>query len=178
MPSDQFAEIPALLTKLQSQISDLQPIMLEISETLRVAILRNFENEKDAATGKPWQRLAHRTIKQRTKAGHWPGKILQRTGLLKRSIISSAGTDFAQVSTNMVYAAIHNFGGIIHRSQVKTYLRKKREGKESKKPGGNKRMIDHPMSSFRVPARPFMTVNQATIDKIKNQITRHLTDQT
>ena len=172
MPSDQFAEIPALLTKLQSQISDLQPIMLEISETLRVAILRNFENEKDAATGKPWQRLAHRTIKQRTKAGHWPGKILQRTGLLKRSIISSAGTDFAQVSTNMVYAAIHNFGGIIHRSQVKTYLRKKTEGKETKKPGGNK------MSSFRVPARPFMTVNQATIDKIKNQITRHLTDQT
>lgn len=174
MPNDQFTEIPALLTKLQSQISDLQPIMLEISETLRVAILRNFENEKDAATGKPWQRLAHRTIKQRTKAGHWPGKILQRTGLLKRSIISSHGADFAQVSTNMVYAAIHNFGGVIHRSQVKTYLRKKREGKavspfgKAKKPGGNK------MSSVRVPARPFMTVNQATIDKVKNQITRHL----
>lgn len=174
MPSDQFAEIPALLTKLQSQISDLQPIMLEISETLRVAILRNFENEKDAATGKPWQRLAHRTIKQRTKAGHWPGKILQRTGLLKRSIISSAGTDFAQVSTNMVYAAIHNFGGIIHRSQVKTYLRKKTEGKGAKKPGSG----SAGGGSFRVPARPFMTVNQATIDKIKNQITRHLTDQT
>lgn len=94
---------------------------------------------------------------------------MQRRGQLKRSIISSYGEDFAQVSTNLIYAAIHNYGGVIHRSSLKTYLRKQREGKVSKKPSSNK------MGSIRIPARPFMQLNNQDIEKIKQKIINALT---
>ncbi len=159
---------PEIIEILKRRISNNRSLMASISETMRVAVLKNFESE-GSRLGKQWQRLSHKTIKQREKKGYWPGKILQRTGQLKRSILSSYGDDYAQVSTNLIYAAIQNYGGIIHRSSLKTYLRKKREGKEAKKPGRNK------MSSIRIPARPFMKLNDQDLEKIKSKIINALT---
>jgi phage virion morphogenesis protein len=159
---------PEIIEILKRRINNRRDLMVSIAETMRVAVLKNFETE-GSRLGKPWQRLSHKTIKQREKKGYWPGKILQRTGQLKRSILSSYGDDYAQVSTNLIYAAIQNYGGIIHRSSLKTYLRKKREGKEAKKPGRNK------MSSIRIPARPFMKLNDQDLEKIKSKIINALT---
>ncbi len=88
---------------------------------------------------------------------------------MKRSIVSSYGEDYAEVSTNLVYAAIHNYGGVIHRSSLKTYLRKKISRREAKTPVKNK------MSSIRVPARPFMKLNEQDVEKIKSKIINALT---
>lgn len=134
----------------------------------QLSVLKNFETE-GGRLGNRWQRLSPNTIKDRQRKGYWPGKILQRTGQLKRSIISSYGENYAQVSTNLIYAAIHNYGGIIHRSSLKTFLRKKREGKEAKKPKTNR------MSSIRIPARPFMKLTENDIEKIKSKILKELT---
>ncbi|AFH47806.1 Mu-like prophage protein GPG [Ignavibacterium album JCM 16511] len=159
---------PEILDLLKEKVNKKNNLMVSIAETMRVAVLKNFETQGNRI-GKPWQRLSPVTIKQREKKGYWPGKILQRTGQLKRSILSSYGDDYAQVSTNLIYAAIQNYGGIIHRSSLKTYLRKKREGKEAKKPGRNK------MRSIRIPARPFMKLNDQDLEKIKSKIINALT---
>lgn len=154
---------PEIIELLKNKLENKNKLMVAIAETMRTAILKNFETE-GSRIGKPWQRLSHQTIKDREKKGYWPGKILQRRGQLKRSIISSYGEDFAQVSTNLIYAAIHNYGGVIHRSSLKTYMRKYRAGKKAKKPTSNK------MSSIRIPARPFMKLNNDDIEKIKKKI--------
>ena len=51
-----------------------------------------------------------KTIKQREKKGHWPGKILQQTGQLKRSITAQSTDTEAIVGTNLKYAPTHHFG--------------------------------------------------------------------
>lgn len=159
---------PEILKLLEQKLANKNKLMVAIAETMRTAVLKNFETE-GSRIGKPWQRLSHKTIIQREKKGYWPGKILQRTGQLKRSIVSSYGENYAQVSTNLVYAAIQNYGGVIHRSSLKTFLRKKKENKDARQPKSNK------MSSIRIPARPFMKLNEQDIEKIKQKILTALT---
>jgi phage virion morphogenesis protein len=137
-------------------------------------VLKNFETE-GSRIRKPWQKLSNQTIKQREKKGYWPGKILQRTGQLKRSIISSYGEDYAQVSTNLIYAAIHNYGGIIHRSTLKTILRKKMNSSPLTKSQRQYKAGNNKMSSIRIPARPFIQLNDQEIEKIKQKIVATLT---
>jgi phage virion morphogenesis protein len=157
-------ESPEIIKLLKEKLSKgNRELMLSIAERMRAAVLKNFETE-GARIGERWQRLSHATIKQREKKRYWPGKILQRTGQLKNSIISQADDTTAIVSTNLIYAAIHQYGGWIHRSSLKTYMRKKREGKAAKEPRKNK------MSSFYIPARPFMKLNERDIEKIKELI--------
>lgn len=159
---------PEIIELLKNKLANKSKLMVAVAETMRTAVLKNFETE-GSRIGKPWQKLSHQTIKQRENKGYWPGKILQRRGQLKRSIISSYGEDYAQVSINLIYAAIQNYGGIIHRSTLKTYLRKKISRKDAKTPKSNK------MSTIRIPARPFMQLNDQDIDKIKKKIVAALT---
>jgi len=157
---------PKIIELLKNKLSSNRELMLSIAETMRVAVLKNFETE-GARLGIKWQKLASSTIKQRLSKGYWPGKILQRTGQLKKSLISNADNNSAIVSTNLIYAAIHQYGGWIHKSSLKTYLRKKREGKEVRK-------LNNKMSSFYIPARPFLKLTESDLDKIKNRIIKEL----
>jgi len=159
---------PEIIELLKQRLKDKSKVLAAVAETMRTAVLKNFETE-GSRIGKPWQKLSDKTIEQRQRKGYWPGKILQRTGQLKRSIISSYGEDYAQVSTNLIYAAIQNYGGVIHRSSLKTFLRKKREGKIASKPKQNR------MSTIKIPARPFMVLNNQDIEKIKKKIVSALT---
>lgn len=158
---------PEIIELLKKKLGNMKPIMSSIAETMRVSVIKNFETE-GGRLGQKWQRLSPATIKQRQQKGYWPGKILQRTGQLKRSILSSYGDDYAQVSTNLIYAAIQNYGGIIHRSTLKTYLRKKISRRDAKKPSKNK------MSTIRIPARPFMQLTEQDLGKIKKKILESL----
>jgi len=101
---------PEIIELLKKKLSGDRELMLSIAETMRVSVLKNFGTE-GMRLGKKWQRLSPATIKQRQKKGYWPGKILQRTGRLKKSIKSRADKTTASVSTNLVYAAIHQYGG-------------------------------------------------------------------
>ncbi|BDQ03508.1 phage virion morphogenesis protein [Ignavibacterium sp.] len=159
---------PEIIELLNKRLTGNRNLMLSIAETMRVSVLKNFESE-GSRLGSKWQRLSPATIKQRQKKKYWPGKILQRTEELKDSITSQADETTASVSTNLIYAAIHHYGGWIHRSSLKTYLRKKREGKEAKTPSKNK------MSSFYIPARPFLKLNESDLRGIKDIIIKKLT---
>jgi len=86
---------------------DRRKIMRIIAGLMKHAVEENFEKE-----GRPkWPPLSPVTIKARQMKGYWPGKILQQTGGLASSISSYSDNDKAVVGTNVVYAAIHQFGG-------------------------------------------------------------------
>ena len=71
-------------------------LMRRLAETMHTAVLLNFR-----AGGRPkWLGLKYRN-----------GKPLTDTGALRNSFSTLYDNDTAIAGTNMVYAAIHNFGG-------------------------------------------------------------------
>jgi len=95
------------LEKMVELAVDRRKIMRIIAGLMKHAVEENFEKE-----GRPkWPPLSPVTIKARQMKGYWPGKILQQTGGLASSISSYSDNDKAVVGTNVVYAAIHQFGG-------------------------------------------------------------------
>lgn len=98
------------LRRLRERGADLGPLMPDVAGVMHGAIEEAFEAEADPETGRSWKPLAEATREAREKRGH-SGKILQETGLLAASFQQQTGSDFAEVSTNLAYAAIHQFGG-------------------------------------------------------------------
>jgi len=135
-------EIQQLLKKLISKTENLRPLMKNISEILLDSVEENFEKEGRA---EKWTPLAKPTIKQRTKKGYWPGKILQVKGELAASITSKYDENSAVVGTNKVYAAIHQFGSDA---------------------GRNKKV--------EIPARPYLKLGKAELNDIKTAAQKYL----
>lgn len=101
-----FGDGKQRLDALAQANTDFTPLMLEISELMLDRIQENFEQE-----GRPaWAPLAASTIEQRKKQGHWPGKILQRSGSLASSFSASHDATSATVGTNKEYATTMQFG--------------------------------------------------------------------
>ncbi|WP_051957939.1 phage virion morphogenesis protein [Desulfobacter vibrioformis] len=96
-----------------SRIDDMTPVMADFSGRMLSETMERFDLEQ-APDGTGWQKLSDATEEMRAEAGKWPGKKLQVDGTLRSSIQGghdAAGVDLA--STNVEYAAIHNFGGTI-----------------------------------------------------------------
>lgn len=94
------------LQDLLGRMEDMTPVMAGIAAELASQTEARF-----AAEGPGWPGLAQGTILDRIKGGHWPGKMLQRSGQLAASIQTEHGRDYAQIGTAKEYAAIHQFGG-------------------------------------------------------------------
>ena len=132
---------------------------------------------------KNWTALASSTIKQRERKGYVPINILRRTagnaGLLG-SINSKATSDGVMIGTNKVYAAIHNFGGVINipartgTSKWKATKNKKTKKysyrfakKKSKLTGRTiEKSYDVKAYSIKIPARPFIGYHKDDIADI------------
>ena len=135
-------EIQQLLKKLVAKTENLRPLMKNIAGIMMDSAEENFEKEGGS---EKWTPLAKATIKQRTKRGYWPGRILQMRGELASSITSYYDNDSAVVGTNKVYAAIHQFGG---------------------NAGRNKKV--------KIPARPYLSLTTNDEKQIINEIKNHL----
>ncbi len=140
------------LRKLSRHVEDMTPVMKKIGRKIVTSVQENFNREgrysrKGSWRGgsKRWEPLAESTIKQRKRQGYWPGKILTRLGGLKGSIISHAGKDHVVVGTNVIYAAIHQFGG---------------------KAGRGHRA--------KIPARPFLVVQDEDLEEIREEIADYI----
>lgn len=96
----------ATLEDLRRRVTDMTPVMAGIA-----AEMASLTEARFAAEGPGWPSLAQGTILDRIKSGHWPGKMLQRSGQLAASIQTEHGRDYAQIGTAKVYGAIHQFGG-------------------------------------------------------------------
>lgn len=137
-------KIQALLKKLAAKAENLRPLMKNIAGIMMDSVEENFEKE-----GRPekWTSLAKSTIKQRTKKGYWPGRILQMRGELAASITSKYDDNSALVGTNKIYAAIHQFGGHAGRGK-----------------------------KVKIPARPYLKFESDGINEINRSIISFLKD--
>lgn len=98
--------VDSMLTKLSNRIENSRPAFDLIGEIITTSVLKNFEEEGRPT---PWKPLAQRTIIERTALGYWPGKILARTGFLKR-IFHQADADGVTIATQAPYAPKHQYG--------------------------------------------------------------------
>lgn len=98
----------AAIEKLCAKLSNLRPLMAGISEELHSEMLLNFEHQ-----GRPaWKDLSPTTRRMRAAKRKDPkGKILMVTGQLRSSVMTHTTDTSAGLTTNKVYAAIHQFGG-------------------------------------------------------------------
>ena len=96
------------LLQVTQKCENMRPLMKNIAGIMADATEQKFEEE-----GRPdkWQKLAKRTIKQRTKTKHYPGKILQVEGRLALSVTTQYDNDSAVIGSNLDYARIHQLGG-------------------------------------------------------------------
>jgi len=98
------------LSEISSKVNDMSTLMGNLAGFLADVTEDAFQGEYDPNNNDGWAGLLPVTVKARQRKGHWPGKILQDDGNLASSITTSHGNDYAQIGTNKVYAAAHQFG--------------------------------------------------------------------
>ncbi|RHW21889.1 phage virion morphogenesis protein [Pseudomonas jilinensis] len=178
-----------MANRMDIQIVDA-PVRQRIDQVLSVltdsaALMHGIAQELGAQTelafqdqGPGWPQLKPATVKARARIGRGATPILQVTNALARSITTQAGADFAQVGTNMPYAAIHQFGGTIERAPYggKLRLRTDRQGNllrrgkngklatfaREKGPRAHKNYVErrYEVKAYKIeiPARPYLPV--------------------
>lgn len=164
-------EIEPALFKVLNKIQNREPLLRNISGIMLDDVHENFEQE-----GRPaWRALSEKTIKDRQSKGYWPGKILQRTGQLLKSIISKYDNNSAQVGTNKNYAALHQFGGTINQAARQNLFIHSRYTKGNKK-GKFKKGTEFGQGSaikahtIKVPPRPFLVLSDSALKEIEDEV--------
>lgn len=146
------------LEQLEANAKDMSPAMKAIALKLKASVQRNFEEggryesagEIMGGANKWEPAKAPPTYKRGNKSkgiakGDEKGTTLLRSGHLRRSISASGDRDEALVRTNTEYAAIHNFGGQTGRGR-----------------------------KVKMPARPFMVIQDSDVENAKDLLVRHL----
>lgn len=174
------------LNRLYRFLKAPRALMGLISGLLADAVEENF-----AAEGRPkWLGLSKNTLKRRRESAG-TGKILQRSGRLASSVVQSHDDEIARVGTNVVYAAIHQFGGSIQRHPMSgmVRLRKGKNGMLMRQEGhphlavfakgGHKqvKVVKWTRSqgwTIKIPARPFLALTEADSGGIELEVSRYL----
>lgn len=114
----QDAGVDAALKALQQRATNAEPLMATIAAILLSQTERNFatQNGPDGA----WPAPKPATLKRRRGGG---GKILQDSGRLAASVTAASTQNSASISTNVIYSAIHQFGGSIDRAPFSSWVR-------------------------------------------------------
>lgn len=139
------AEVRRGLNRLLRAARDLSPAMREIAGHLVDSAEENLRRQA-APDGTPWKPLADRTLADRRRQNFGVRPILERSGDLFGTIQADHDKRSAAAGTNLVYAALHQFGGL---------------------PG-------MPPAPAAVPARPFLGVTDDHRDMILDTIREHL----
>ncbi len=150
-------EVKALLTELQTKMKNLTPAFREIGQIVRSSVIKNF---MEGGRPEKWKPHAESTILGSIRKGYFTkkgklrepisrklrkGKVLINTGRLMKSIKSKAFSDRVEVGTNVIYSAIHQFGGKAGRR-----------------------------GQITIPARPFLLIQDEDWKEIKSALTSYL----
>jgi phage gpG-like protein len=151
---------------IEQRVTDLRPALFEIQQVALDSIRQTF-----AAGGRPQRWVALRSARQR---GSLASAIpLNDTGRLRSSIAGRIqGANQVVLGTNVKYAAIHNYGGTIN---VPALAPKRAKALRWMTPGGvifARRARAHPV---RIPARPFMVLQQEDESTFRRIVESHLT---
>lgn len=182
--SIQTDQLEATLRRILDAVANASPVMGQISHIMWDAVEENFRQE-----GRPhWLGLAPSTLQARVgnelekkrgihKTGAWSlkvgqrvarsVKILQASGRLASSIIPSNDSTSATVGTNVIYAAIQNFGG-----ETKPHVIVPRNARALRFGGIFAKRVNHPGS--KIPARPFLTITDGDGVAIEEAMVNYL----
>lgn len=185
-------DFTAAMERYHALLRDASPLMGIIAQEMHEAVESNF-----AAQGRPkWLGLSPKTLKKRRQAAD-SAKILQLGGRLAASIVPGHDATTARVGTNVVYAAIHQFGGIIERHPMSGYVRLRKDHN-----GALLRQRNHPHLAvfakdshkrvhvtkwtrsegwtIKIPARPFLRLTESDCLGIEGTVSdflQHLFDR-
>lgn len=95
-------------TMLERKMGNTTPIMAAIGTGLVASTTRRFVSQA-GPDGAPWAAL-----NSAYASGKRNSRILTESGRLRDSITYKAANDSVAVGTNVIYAAIHQFGGTIN----------------------------------------------------------------
>lgn len=150
-------ELENRLNEAAAKIGNTKPLMADLARIMHNAVMENFE-----AGGRPARWEPHKYPTLRKGSG-----ILQATGRLRNSITQTSTGSEAVVGTNVVYAAIHHFGG-----KTAAHVIRPKRAKALRFGGRFAKQATHPGS--KIPARPFMVLppedEQALIEAVNNYL--------
>ena len=117
------AELQFQFKKLIDKGTNTRPLMARLVQQLHFVVDENFEKE-----GRPrrWRPLSKRYAEQKRRQGY-SGKILEKSGALRRSITERYTNTEAVVGTNLKYAAVHQFGSRKKNIPARPFLKVTRE---------------------------------------------------
>lgn len=167
------------LATLKARGADLYPLMDEIGSALVASTLRRFETQS-GPDGQGWPALSRSTLRQR---GH-TARMLQARGHLRQSITHRAMANAVEVGTNLVYAAIHQFGGKIEKYAASLPIYRKQADLQA---GRAARFVKKSKSDFMsyhevgahtvtIPARPYLGIDADDQTAIAEIILGHLAE--
>lgn len=110
-----LSELEDFVTDLgttKARLENLQPVMEEISEDLRLMVDDSFEKSR-SPDNKRWAPHSPVTLRMRGSRNRGAAKLLVDRGLLRGSIIAQSGKDFASVGITgpaSIYAGVQQFG--------------------------------------------------------------------
>lgn len=147
------ASLLAALRALSGAIADPTPIMADIAAHGESTTSDRFRTQT-GPDGKPWKPSLRVQI-----AG---GYTLTDSGHLAASLSASSGRDWAEWGVNKIYAAIHQFGGVIRARNAKAL--------RFALAGGGFAIV----KSVKIPARPFLGLSTDDVADIVKIIQRRL----
>ncbi len=161
----------ATLSRVIGVAQNPAAVMSAIAGYLVTSTQRHFEKEK-GPTGR-WPALSPRTAEKRIgKRRRGTANMLRVSGRLYSSIVGESDQTEARVGTNVVYAAIHQFGGAIDmhaRSQQAHFSTGKGRKKFVKASAKRKtsRWITIGAHQVKIPARPFLYLDDQDAKEIE-----------
>jgi phage virion morphogenesis protein len=179
------SRLSAALRELIHRCRDMRPAWEVVGNDLLRSVDANFDAE-----GRPsaWDAWSPGYGKWRAKKK--PGKVLTLDGRLRRSVTHpsaiSADRNGVTLGTNVVYAAIHHFGGEIkikagqHKVSSHERARRTKSGNVARRGGKAIRWGVREFAATRsghtvtIPARPFLVVQDSDWPKIVKTIGDHV----
>ncbi len=171
--------VQSALNHTLSGLENLRPAMKQIGEYMVERTDERFREQRDP-DGMPWRPISRQWL-QRKQRGYIT-KILQMRGRLRKSIAYQAERDRVSIGTNVVYGAIHQFGGSITRyaqsRMVNFRVDKSGRSRFAKKKRANfQQAVTYGQTRTTLPARPFLGVNQQDSNEITQIVVDHLSQQ-
>lgn len=148
------------LKHLAAGVRDPRPALDEIGGRLVASTIERFQAER-GPDGTPW--------KPSRRARREGGRTLTDTGRLRASITHRATRTTLEVGTNVVYAAIHQFGG---RTPPRTIRPRKKKALWWRGAPHPVAKVEHPGST--IPARPFLGIDEGDRTMVIHVVSRYL----
>lgn len=153
------AQVKGVMQRVADAAGNAAPLMVRIAGVMHDAVEENF-----AQQGRPkWLGLKPGSVKR----GRAPARILQDTGRLAASITPFSDSTQALVGTNVVYAAIHQFGG-----STKPHVIRPKNKKALAFGGRVVKKVNHPGS--KIDPRPFLALTPADHARVVATVSSYL----